>query len=205
MVSQDSSAFKLSSTISNNTTKKAVKQSCPSFRRGHLPGEDDVKRLRFLTRPHVGSYNYFVQSGLVKGIKAIPKAELDIVNLKQLREDRKQIDWDEVTTVKFWFEDVRISKSAKPASAGRSEGKLYPNECRERSLTYSGQLHGKFCYELIQRRNGVTKGSVPYKMPKTFGVIPIMVGSNACHLEGMAPKELVALKEEVGLGVFRFV
>jgi hypothetical protein len=34
-------------------------------------------------------------------------------------------------------------------------------------------------------------------MPKTFGVVPVMVGSNACHLEGMTPKQLVALKEEV--------
>lgn len=198
------SPSKLSPTISSKNTKKkkAVYQSCPSFRRGHLPDEDDVKRLRFLTRPHVESYNHFLQSGLSKGIKAIPKAELDIVDPKELREDRSNIDWDEITTVRFWFEDVRVAKPSKSASAGRSEGKLYPNECRERSLVYSGQMHGKFCYEIIQRRNGVAKGSVPYKMPKTFGVIPIMVGSNTCHLEGMAPKELVNLKEEVCMRFF---
>ena len=201
MVSQEPSgpASKLSPTTSSKNQKKKVKESCPSFRRGHLPDEDDVKRLRFLTRPHVESYNHFLQSGLAKGIKAIPPAELDIVDQKKLRTDRSKIDWDEITTVKFWFEDVRVAKPAKAASAGRSEGKLYPNECRERSLMYSGQIIGKFCYEIIQRRNGVTKGSVPYKMPKTFGLIPIMVGTNACHLEGMAPKELVSLKEEVCL------
>ena len=198
MVSQEQSASKLSPTISRKSKKKGVKQSCPSFRRSHLPGEDDVNRLRFLTRPHVESYNYFLQSGLTKGIKAIPKAELDIVDLNKLREDRSKIDWDEVTTVRYWFEDVRISKPSKPANAGRSEGKLFPNECRERSLMYSGQLKGKFCYEIITRRNGEAKASPPYKMPKTFGVIPVMVGSNACHIEGMNPKSLVALKEEVG-------
>jgi DNA-directed RNA polymerase beta subunit len=196
MVLQETTESKISPTITSKHRKK-VKEICPSFRRGHLPNKDDVERLRSLTRPHVESFNYFLQSGLAKGIKAIPPAELDIVDLKRLREDRSKIDWEEITTVKFWFEDVRVVKSAKPSSAGRSEGKLYPTECRQRSLTYSGQILGKFCYEIIQRRNGVTKGSVPYKMPKTFGVMPIMVGSNACHLEGLTPKELVDLREEV--------
>ena len=192
MVSQARSASN-SPTMSSKPSKKkdVVKQSIPSFRRSHLPGDEDVNRLRFLTRPHVESFNYFLQEGLAKGIKAIPKAELDIVDLKKMREDRSKIDWDEISTVRFWFEDVRVSKPSKAASAGRSGGKLYPNECRERSLMYSGQIHGKFCYEIIQRRNGVTKGTVPYKMPKTFGVMPVMVGSNACHLEGMGPKSLV--------------
>ena len=206
MVSQGRSTSNSPTMSSKPAKKKAVKQSVPSFRRSHLPGEDDVNRLRFLTRPHVESFNYFLQNGLAKGIKAIPKAELDIVDLKKMREDRSKIDWDEITTVRFWFEDVRVAKPSKPASAGRSEGKLYPNECRERSLMYSGQIHGKFCYEIIQRRNGVAKGSVPYKMPKTFGVMPVMVGSNACHLEGLAPKNLVALKEEVRMRIlFYFV
>lgn len=197
MVSQERSASNSPTMTSKISKKKAVKQSCPSFRRSHLPAEEDVNRLRFLTRPHVESFNYFLQSGLSRGIRAIPKAELDIVDPKTMRDDRNKIDWDEITTVRFWFEDVRVVKPSKPVSAGRSEGKLYPNECRERSLMYSGQIHGKFCYEIIQRRNGVAKGSVPYKMPKTFGVMPIMVLSNACHLEGLAPKNLVALKEEV--------
>jgi len=190
MVLLEPSASKLS------PNKKKIKQSCPSFRRSHLPAEDDVNRLRFLTRPHVESFNYFLKTGLASGIRAIPKAELDIVDPKQLREDRSKIDWDDITTVRFWFKDVRVAKPSKPASAGRSHGKLYPNECREMSLMYSGQIHGKFCYEIITRRNGVAKASEPYEMPKSFGVMPIMVGSNACHLEGLAPKNLVNLKEE---------
>jgi len=195
MVFQETPASKISPTITREHKRK-IKETCPSFRRGHLPSKVDVDRLRSLTRPHVESFNYFLQNGLTKGIKAIQPSELDIVELKRLREDRGKIDWDEITTVKFWFEDVRVVKPAKPSSAGRSEGKLYPNECRERSLMYSGQMIGKFCYEIIQRRNGVAKGSVPYKMPKTFGVMPIMVGSNACHLEGLMPRELVDLREE---------
>ena len=189
--------MKLSPTISNNTSKKKIKQSCPSFRRSHLPAEDDVSHLRFLTRHHVDSFNYFLKTGLASGIRAIPKAELDVVDPKQLREDRSKIDWDDITTVRFWFKDVRVAKPSKPASAGRSHGKLYPNECREMSLMYSGQIHGKFCYEIITRRNGVTKASEPYEMPKSFGVMPIMVGSNACHLEALPPKDLVDRKEEV--------
>ena len=204
VLQQEPSSSRLSPTISSKPAKNKIKQSCPSFRRSHLPAEADVNRLRFLTRPHVDSFNYFLQTGLTKGVRAIPKAELDMVDPKKLRENRHLIDWDEITTVRFWFEDVSISKPSKALSAGKSHGRLYPNECRERSLMYSGQISGKFCYEIIQRRNGVAKSSVPYKIPKTFGVMPVMVMSNACHLEGMAPKELVAVKEEVCTRILHF-
>lgn len=196
--SSRSASGDVSSTRRNSANvRKVVPDSIPSFCRGHLPKKDDVERFRFLTRPHVESFNYFLDSGLACGIENIEPAELDILDPKKLREDAKSIDWDEVTTVRFWVEDVKVNKPSKPSSAGRNP-KLLPRECRERSSTYSGQIVGKLCYQNIQRRNGVAMEGVPVKIAKTFGNLPIMVGSKACHLEGLTPRDLVKFKEEVG-------
>lgn len=177
------------------TPKKAkLHETCPSFRRGHLPSDEDVKRLRDLTMNHVDSFNYFVEEGLSRGVKDIEPAELDIIDMKKVRDERK-VNLSEVSTVKFWMEDVKIAKPTK-AGAGRSN-KLLPRECRERKIIYAGQIFGKFCYRIIQRRNGVEIAGPPTKLAKTFGNMPIMVSSKACHLDGLMPKELVRLREEV--------
>lgn len=198
MVANDSSAPSSSSPTKQKTSKdkRALADSIPSFRRGHLPKEDDVERLRVLTRPHVESFNFFLETGLPNGIKDIEPAEMDIFDAKKFREDAKSIDWDEISTVRFWVEDVKVNKPIKPSSAGRNP-KLLPRECRERSAMYSGQIFGKFCYQIIQRWNGVMMEGTPVKIAKTFGNLPIMVGSKACHLEGLMPNDLVKLKEEV--------
>eukprot|EP00980_Cylindrotheca_fusiformis_P011899 scaffold2830_cov131-Cylindrotheca_fusiformis.AAC.20 len=145
---------------------RKTKETCPSFRRGHLAPDEDVKRLRSLTIPHVESFNYFLEEGLAKGIKDIEPCELDILDMNKLREGGK-VDLSEISTVRFWMEDVKVAKPTK-AAGGR----------------------------IIQRRNGVEIAGQPTKIAKTFGNMPIMVLSKACHLEGMMPKELVKMREE---------
>ena len=187
------------------SSKTPTAETCPSFRRGHLPNNDDVGKLRYLTRPHVESFNYFLETGLAKGIKDLEPAELDLVDPKRIREEQLQeprtksnaIDWDEVSTIQWWVEDVKVSKPSQ-SDRGRVNQRLLPHESRERSLMYSGEMMGKFCYQTVQRRNGVAIKGTVHKIPKSFGKLPIMVGSKACHLEGLSSKELVQLKEEVG-------
>jgi DNA-directed RNA polymerase I subunit RPA2 len=176
--------------------KGEIKETCPSFRRGHLAHDEDIERLRVLTEPHVGSFNYFLEEGLARGIKDIEPAEMDILDMNKLKEGGK-VDLSEVSTVKFWMEDVKIAKPTK-AAGGRSN-KLIPRECRERKIIYAGQIFGKFCYRIIQRRNGVEIAGPPTKIAKTFGNMPIMVLSKACHLEGMMAKELIKVREEVSV------
>ena len=182
--------------IKKNPSKSVRFDSCPSFRSGHLPAEQDVKKLRQLTAPHVDSFNYFLEAGLSQGIKDIEPAEFDIVDQKVVRENPGSIDLGETSSVKFWVEDVKVGKPLKSSSAGRSS-RLLPRECRERSLMYSGPLTGTFCFNIIQRRNGVQIPGRPVKLQKTFGNMPIMVMSKACHLEGKMPEDLVKLREEV--------
>eukprot|EP00339_Tiarina_fusa_P025334 CAMPEP_0117005466 /NCGR_PEP_ID=MMETSP0472-20121206/6073_1 /TAXON_ID=693140 ORGANISM="Tiarina fusus, Strain LIS" /NCGR_SAMPLE_ID=MMETSP0472 /ASSEMBLY_ACC=CAM_ASM_000603 /LENGTH=1224 /DNA_ID=CAMNT_0004706717 /DNA_START=147 /DNA_END=3821 /DNA_ORIENTATION=- len=181
--------------MTNETTRlgqKKVVETCPSFRRGHLPNDKDVIRLRALSMPHVDSFNYFLEVGLSKGVKDIESAELDLVNQQQLRDG--DVDWNDVSTMQFWVEDVKVLKPAK-SGAGKSN-KLLPRETRERKIMYSGQMQGKFCYRIVQRRNGVKIPGPITKLAKSFGNLPIMVMSKACHLEGLMPEELISLKEE---------
>lgn len=179
--------------------KNTIKETCPSFRRGHLASDEDVKRLRSLTLPHVDSFNYFLNEGLARGIKDIEPAELDILDMKKLREGGN-VDLNEVSTVQFWLEDVKVAKPTK-AAGGRSN-KLLPRECRERKIVYAGQIFGKFCYRIIQRRNGAEIAGPPTKIAKNFGNMPIMVLSSACHLNGMTTKDLVNHREEVSMSPF---
>jgi len=179
-----------------NPSKPVRFDTCPSFRSGPFPAEEDVNRLRQLTAPHVDSFNYFLEVGLSQGIKDIEPAEFDIVDPKVVRENPRSIDLGETSSVKFWVEDVKVAKPVKSSSAGRSN-RLLPRESRERSLMYSGLLSGTFCYNIIQRRNGVEIPGRPVKIQKAFGNMPIMVLSKACHLEGKMPKDLVKLREEV--------
>jgi DNA-directed RNA polymerase I subunit RPA2 len=176
----------------NNGQKKVV-ETCPSFRRGHLPNDEDLLRLRTLTMSHVDSFNYFLEVGLSRGIKDIESAELDLVDPQQVRDGT--VDWDDVSTMQFWVEDVKVLKPTKSDSG--NSNKLLPRETRERKIMYSGQMQGKFCYRIVQRRNGIQIAGPATKLAKSFGNLPIMVMSKACHLEGVMPEELISLKEEV--------
>ena len=176
-------------------------ETCPSFRCGSLPHSEDVQRFRELSHPHVDSFNFFLEVGLSQAIKDIEPSEMCIVDPKKAREDPGSIDWSDLTSVKFWVEDVRVTRPTKANGTGTSNC-LYPRECRERGLMYAGHMTGTFCYTIVERRNGVAFPGPTVRLPKrNFGNMPIMVMSKGCHLEGLMPKDLVKLREEVSGGI----
>jgi hypothetical protein len=194
--------------------KKPV-ETCPSFRSGHLPHLEDVQRLRELSAPHVESFNYFLDSGLRQAIQDIEPMELvlvdptvatsKLVSTNTAASAARVVDWKDATTVRFWVEEVKITRpmvgshqqqQQQQASSSRFLG---PRECRERGLHYAAPMTGAFCYTIVERRNGVAfSGPMVRLRDRSFGNMPIMVMSKACHLKDLAPKDLVKLKEEVG-------
>jgi hypothetical protein len=181
-------------------------ETCPSFRSGHLPSVEDLQRLRTLSAPHVESFDYFLEYGLARGIQDIEPYEICLVDPKKLRASNSNtIEWDNVTSVEFWVENVKIGKpinqgatgGGNTTSFGLSGNKLLPRECRERGLMYSGPIRGDFCFRVIQRRNGAQIPGKPQRFSRLFGNMPIMTLSKACHLHGTTPKQLVQMKEEV--------
>lgn len=186
-------------------------QTCPSFRGGHLPDIADVQRLRSLTAPHVESFNYFLEKGLAAGIQSIEPAELDLIDTRALAavdeadDEQYSAILDETATLQFWLEDASIAKPIKAAASGRNhDNKLLPREARERGLMYSATITAKFCYRILERRNGIVVPNKVVKLSKTFGDMPIMVLSNSCHLKDATPLELSRLKEEVSLHGLRY-
>ena len=183
-------------------------ESGPSYRRSSLPHVEDVERFRYLTKPHVNSFDYFLQVGLDKGIRDIEPIEMDILPPALLRsigigeegsEEKLQKALQDVTTIKFWFENVKIGKPNKNSGMGQTApNSLLPRECRERDLMYSGLITGNLCFTVVERRNGmiVNRSRRPTKLAKNFGSMPIMVGSRACNLHGLTPEQLIQCREE---------
>ncbi len=173
-------------------------ETCPSFRSGHLPRDQDVSRYRTLTAPHVESFDYFLETGLSAGIEDIEPAELDLI-----KDDSTKLE--DATTLQFWVESVTVAHPTKSLPSGRNKSRrLLPRECRERRLLYAGTMTGNFCYRFLERRNGSVFPGKTHKLSKNFGDLPIMVGSARCHLQHKLPAELVKLREEVG-GLVWFV
>jgi len=180
--------------------RTVYKETCPSFRRGHIPLYEDVKRLRTLSLPHVGSFDYFLERGLARGVSDIVPFEIDLMDPNK---NSKIKNPREVKTLKMWVSNVKVDRPVKTdASFSNNGSKLTPRECRELGLMYSGPMIGELCYQINHRQldeNGsMTEilGKV-VRVRKKFGDMPIMVMSKACHLHEKKPSELVAMKEEV--------
>jgi DNA-directed RNA polymerase beta subunit len=184
---------------------QTVQQACPSYHNGYIPTIDDVQRLRSLTLPHVESYNYFLEYGLSAGIQSLEPMELDIIDPSVLKQQQQITtsanipdDLQDVSTIQYWIEDVTIAKPMKSFTTGSSGRCLFPREARERGCMYSGTITGTFCYRLLERRNDIIIPNQIVRISnKTFGEMPIMVLSKACHLYNTTPKQLIQLKEEV--------
>ena len=178
-------------------------QTCPSYYNGYLPTLESVQRLRTFTAPHVESYNYFLEHGLSAGIQSLEPAELDLIPPRQYDVPHpitiiRHHSLQDVSTIQFWVEDVTIAKPTKSFSTTASQKSLFPREARERGCMYSGTMTGTFCYRIIERRNYTTIPNKVVRIPhKSFGDMPIMVLSKACHLHNSTPQQLTKWKEEV--------
>jgi DNA-directed RNA polymerase I subunit RPA2 len=67
--------------------------------------------------------------------------------------------------------------------------KIYPSECRLRSLTYSAPL-----FATIGRK--IDSENIE-KMTLPLGDVPVMVRSKFCHLNGLNEEELVRKREDM--------
>jgi DNA-directed RNA polymerase beta subunit len=128
-----------------NTPKKdvkasAVRETCPSFTRANFSSPEKIQKFRFLSEPHVESFNYFLTVGLPKAVLDMEPIELDLIDWKQQPTTTTTTTSEKmkstVETLKFWFENVKIQPPSKQG-CGTSQV-LYPRECRELGIMYSG-------------------------------------------------------------------
>ncbi|CAB66435.2 DNA-directed RNA polymerase I complex subunit Rpa2 [Schizosaccharomyces pombe] len=141
--------------------------------------------LQKAVKPHVDSFNALTNAGLLNyAVKEIgEKCAFDSIT----QEEGGALKFG--NKISFRVDEVQI---AKPMLSSRERSsinrKVYPAEARERLTTYKSRLVLKFSWSV----NGGPRQSEM----REVGMIPIMVRSNRCHLEGLSPAELIAHKEE---------
>jgi len=139
-------------------------------RGGSCSDAEVTARLRELVRPHVDSFDWFVQYGLDEGVEAL---------------EPEEFEGPEGEHISLWLDSATLSA---PKSETRREQDLYPSECRRRAASYTGQLRVVLKYSV--------DGGAPLEFDRAVGQLPVMVRSAACHLRGLGAAELVRKREE---------
>ena len=146
--------------------------------------------------PHVESFNALLEKGklLEAGLRDIgTKICLDgcresIQERRERREDgrpRERRNRLSIRVREVFIEKPMIPPTNKFSTKNRE---IFPAECRERHATYRGKLRCRLEYK-------VNDGEW-YESIRELGQLPIMLGTNRCHLQKYTPAQLVQAKEE---------
>lgn len=112
--------------------------------------------LQSLGIPHIDSFNYMLEDGLLEGLKDGPPVYLALPNGDK---------------VALWLEDTCIYQPTVPTGTiGVKSYKIYPTECRQRGSTYKGKIIVKLGWSI--------NGKQQETLEKDLGEIPIMVKVN---------------------------
>ncbi|KAJ3427160.1 DNA-directed RNA polymerase i subunit rpa2 [Anaeramoeba flamelloides] len=131
----------------------------------------DENPFKTLVHAHVSSFN--------EAMSRVNDVVIDLIP--------EEYQIGENAPVRFWIRSLDIEKPRVVNNLIGDEP-LYPSECRERNLSYTGKIVGEIVYQI---GNGFTK-----VFQYDFGRIPIMVQSTLCNLHGMTKKQLIEHKEE---------
>lgn len=133
--------------------------------------EEDYATLRELYRPHIESFDYFLDEGLDKMLLSIRPMEITHPSSN--------------TTLRMSLEKGHV---LPPMKDGRLGQPLYPQECRQGRISYSGE----FKVEAVFQFND----GAPIRQTFNFGQLPIMLMSKLCHLRGADSRKLIYHGEE---------
>ncbi|XP_041365759.1 DNA-directed RNA polymerase I subunit RPA2-like [Gigantopelta aegis] len=139
-----------------------------------VPEKHHYGMLHELTRPHIDSFNYMLHEGLAKAVQSIPPVQFALPN-----GDRVSLILADAT-----IQPPMVSEKNEFASTL----KVFPAECRERGVTYSGSLQLQVTC--------MVNDSVMSTVTQVASNLPVMVKSDICNLANMSPAELVKHKEE---------
>lgn len=142
---------------------------------GAVPKREDLDSLRELFKPHIESFDYFIESGLEDMLLHIKPAQL--------------IHPQSGTKLRLWFENPEFYSPFKGDENRKAiREPLLPMECRQAGLSYHGRFYADVCFQW--------SGGPVIREKFSFGFIPIMLMSKLCHLRGADPHKLISFKEE---------
>ncbi|KAK9507538.1 hypothetical protein O3M35_007371 [Rhynocoris fuscipes] len=128
--------------------------------------------LQTLGTPHLDSFNYLLDDGLVQIAKNIEPVEF-VLN-------------DHVW--KLSVSEICLLPPTVPSNmVGVRTVEVWPTECRQRASSYSGRLIVKLHWEV--------DGKQQVPILKEMGNIPVMLKSKACHLSTLNPEGLIEHEE----------
>ncbi|DAZ96894.1 TPA: hypothetical protein N0F65_008855 [Lagenidium giganteum] len=161
---------------SKKQSAKAFGTSWPATNPSSAPRscpEKTNEKLQKLVSPHVDSFNYMLTEGLDLAVADIAKVPIEVPGQHPMT---------------VWIENAQIGY---PTTENQITGerKLYPTECRQRGISYTAPL-------VVTLARSFGGSSNVERIQKVVGDVPIMVRSKRCHLNGLAPPELVKAKEE---------
>ncbi|CAL9777459.1 unnamed protein product [Musa acuminata subsp. burmannicoides] len=133
--------------------------------------KSDFQALQELFRPHIESFDYFLDEGLEKAFLSIRPIEIS----------------DPHTGIKLRV-SLEKPQLLPPMRDGRLTEPLFPHECRQARISYKGEFRALVCFQYDE--------GVVVRENINFGHLPIMLKSKLCHLRGADPQKLVAHKEE---------
>ncbi|KAK2570429.1 DNA-directed RNA polymerase I subunit RPA2 [Acropora cervicornis] len=135
---------------------------------------EQKKALQDLIKPHVESFNFMLEEGLLLAVQGIHPQEFLLANGNR---------------VTMYFTDATIGVPVlSEKNLHAMQYKVYPSECRESGTTYKAKLQVTLQWKI----NNQTQGNVT----KAIANIPLMVKSANCSLAKLSPAELVQHHEE---------
>lgn len=108
-----------------------------------------------LVRQHIDSFNYFIEHGI-----------------QSIMEANNIVDSDIDHTFYLKYRNIRVSMPS--VTENLIENTVYPQECRNRDLTYAANVYVDI--EYIRNKQAILKRDL------FMGKIPIMLRSSRCHL-----------------------
>ncbi|KAL0700208.1 hypothetical protein Bca4012_056330 [Brassica carinata] len=133
-----------------------------------VPNTEDFKELRNLVTHHIESFDYMTEKGL-----DVMFQRINAVNNPKVFSPQKE----------------SLSSNSRKES-------LYPFECRQAKISYTGAFMADVCFSYDNGLgvHGAGLGAA-VREKFEFGELPIMLMSNRCHLQGADCRKLLKYKE----------
>lgn len=146
----------------------------------------DFPLLYNAVKPHIGSFNALTE-GPDGGLLNVAVKDIGAKTIFDSK-DQERVGPNKLC---IRVDSVQIAKPAVPITDKLSVNRnTYPSECRERHTSYKGRLLLKLAWSV---NDGAEEEVTEIR---DAGQLPVMVSSNRCHLNGLPPSQLVALREE---------
>ena len=130
------------------------------------PKESMFEGVHELIRPHLDSFDAIFESfGESESLLAAAVGNLEV----------KEIIDQQGNKLTYRLEEVHVAPPINTERDGpRAGSPILPVECRERGISYRGQITAVVAYQI--------NGGVEFKERRSLGYLPIMVKSSRCNL-----------------------